>query len=214
MTLYDEDLDRMAADPHLVTDDEVRSLIREIRDLKQHRLVEGMKDDKRYIRQLEDALDFYADPENYFAIAFMADPPCGAFADDFEDIEDIGFKPGKRARQVLDYGYNVVEHPKSGEEDLQVAEQVLVRGTGALPPPDHAWEQGLTVASIDFVREVMDFVERVDAGKEDMHLDVVNTCVAAAQLLKDRVISLTDTVTLHEFMSLGTFPQSKVSSLP
>lgn len=51
------------------------------------------------------ALEFYADPETYFAIGFMPDRPCGEFMEDFEDVEhDDGgkwFKPGKRARAVL-----------------------------------------------------------------------------------------------------------------
>lgn len=57
---------------------------------------------------LREALAFYADPETYFAIAFMADPPCGEFADDFEELDgalghpDGGAwtKPGKRAREA------------------------------------------------------------------------------------------------------------------
>ena len=50
--------------------------------------------------ELVEALTFYADPETYFAIAFMADPPCGPFVDDLDETE-LGDKPGKRARYVL-----------------------------------------------------------------------------------------------------------------
>ncbi len=55
--------------------------------------------------RLEEALEFYADPEEYHAIAFAADPPCGGFADDFD--EDHGHPDydrhmaGKRARAAL-----------------------------------------------------------------------------------------------------------------
>lgn len=51
------------------------------------------------------ALAFYADPEIYHAIAFMADPPCGEWVDDFD--ENHGHPdypramPGKRAREAL-----------------------------------------------------------------------------------------------------------------
>jgi hypothetical protein len=60
------------------------------------------------IRQLDQALEalcFYANPENYHAMTITADPPCGAFADDFS--EDHGFDhydrpmPGAKARAAL-----------------------------------------------------------------------------------------------------------------
>ena len=58
--------------------------------------------DKEWIDHLAETLLFYADPDNYFAIAFAADPPCGDFADDFEYSEKYGRRiPGKRARKVL-----------------------------------------------------------------------------------------------------------------
>lgn len=50
------------------------------------------------------ALEFYANPDTYFAIAFMPDPPNGEFMDDFSDVEtEWGpeYRPGKRARQAL-----------------------------------------------------------------------------------------------------------------
>jgi hypothetical protein len=64
---------------------------------------------KLLVSQLETALRFYADPDTYFAIAFLPDPPCGDFMDDFEELDgDLGhpgggswIKPGKRARQAL-----------------------------------------------------------------------------------------------------------------
>jgi hypothetical protein len=52
------------------------------------------------VRELEEALEFYADPASYFGIAFFADPPCGAFALDVDDTE-FGPKPGAKARAVL-----------------------------------------------------------------------------------------------------------------
>lgn len=59
--------------------------------------------------RLREALEFYADPDTYFAIAVFADAPCGDFADDFEELDgDLGHpgggawvKPGKRARAAL-----------------------------------------------------------------------------------------------------------------
>lgn len=55
--------------------------------------------------RLTTALEFYADPDSYFAIAVIADRPAGAFADDFsltEDcIGDVRERPGKHAREAL-----------------------------------------------------------------------------------------------------------------
>ena len=61
------------------------------------------------IEKLKEALAFYADPETYFAIAIIPDPPCGEFMDDFDDeYESEAYPPpynrplpGKRARAVL-----------------------------------------------------------------------------------------------------------------
>lgn len=52
------------------------------------------------------ALEFYANPENYVAIAFLPDPPCGDFIKDFSDDHGFdysapGYRPGKRARKAL-----------------------------------------------------------------------------------------------------------------
>ena len=57
------------------------------------------------IAALEEALEFYADPDTYCAISFWSDPPCGEFMEDFS--EDHGYfdydrpMPGARARAVL-----------------------------------------------------------------------------------------------------------------
>lgn len=50
---------------------------------------------------LREALEFYADPETYFAIGIFPDPPCGEFINDFSDTE-LGVKPGAKARAVLE----------------------------------------------------------------------------------------------------------------
>lgn len=56
---------------------------------------------KRLLRA-EEALEFYADPDTYFACAFFFDPPCGAFREDFSLVEgDTVERPGKLAREVL-----------------------------------------------------------------------------------------------------------------
>lgn len=53
----------------------------------------------------EAVIEFYADPESYHAVAFMADPPAGGFADDFD--QEHGHEdyprpmPGKRAREYF-----------------------------------------------------------------------------------------------------------------
>lgn len=51
---------------------------------------------------LAEALAFYADPDSYFAIAIMADRPCGEFADDVSKDETYGrHMPGAKARAAL-----------------------------------------------------------------------------------------------------------------
>ena len=56
--------------------------------------------------KLREALEFYADPENYHAIGFRFDRPCGGFADDFSEDHGHDFydrpMPGKLARETLD----------------------------------------------------------------------------------------------------------------
>ncbi len=52
--------------------------------------------------RLRKAVEFYADPGQYHAIAFVFDSPCGGFADDFtEDLEYRRPMPGKTAREAL-----------------------------------------------------------------------------------------------------------------
>lgn len=57
---------------------------------------------------LTDAVEFYANPETYHAISFLADPPCGDFADDFSEDHGDPFydraMPGKLAREALKHG--------------------------------------------------------------------------------------------------------------
>lgn len=51
---------------------------------------------------LAETLAFYADPETYFAIAFVYDRPCGDFSDDeSESDSELGIRHGKRARAAL-----------------------------------------------------------------------------------------------------------------
>ena len=54
------------------------------------------------LNEILEALDFYADPDTYFAIGFIPDRPAGDFMDDFSETE-LGYKPGKLARKIL-YG--------------------------------------------------------------------------------------------------------------
>lgn len=50
---------------------------------------------------LYETLEFYADPDTYFAVAIISDPPCGELIDDFSETPAFGFKPGKRARECI-----------------------------------------------------------------------------------------------------------------
>ena len=62
-------------------------------------------------RRLRKALEFYADPETYFAIGFFPDRPCGSFMKDFSSVptpwgHGTRKKPGKRARKALEVNGN------------------------------------------------------------------------------------------------------------
>ena len=63
-----------------------------------------MTTEEKYEKAVE-ALAFYADPDTYAAICYMADSPAGEFMEDFS--EDHGFNqydrpmPGKLARSTL-----------------------------------------------------------------------------------------------------------------
>jgi hypothetical protein len=61
------------------------------------------------VGRLRAALEFYADPDTYFAIGIFADPPCGEFIDDFSEHGHPEYpagdmRPGKRAREALTAG--------------------------------------------------------------------------------------------------------------
>ena len=48
------------------------------------------------------ALDYYANPDTYAAIALLPDPPCGDFIHDVSKAGDYGRRmPGKMARRAL-----------------------------------------------------------------------------------------------------------------
>ena len=64
-----------------------------------------MTEEEKLNKALE-VIKFYANPENYFAIGFFPDPPCGEFVNDFSEYDyehpDMdGERPGKRAREFL-----------------------------------------------------------------------------------------------------------------
>ncbi len=55
-------------------------------------------------KALEEALEFYADPDSYFAIGIFPDRPCGPFADDTGDDHGGDYERpmhGDYARRVL-----------------------------------------------------------------------------------------------------------------
>jgi hypothetical protein len=58
--------------------------------------------------KLREALEFYADPNSYFAILMWPDRPCGEFMDDISDADSWSDFPfnremhGKRARAALE----------------------------------------------------------------------------------------------------------------
>lgn len=56
------------------------------------------------LKEAMEALEFYGNPDTYFAIVFFPDPPCGEFMDDFaRDHANEDYRhpmPGKRARSI------------------------------------------------------------------------------------------------------------------
>jgi len=64
-------------------------------------LYDYLKNDKRKIKSLVNALAFYADEDTYFAIGFFPDKPCGDFIKDFSKDSLGKISPGKKARAVL-----------------------------------------------------------------------------------------------------------------
>ncbi len=63
---------------------------------------EERADKVKFNAKLLEALAFYADPNTYFAIGFLPDPPNGEFMGDFS-VTELGQKPGKLAREVLEW---------------------------------------------------------------------------------------------------------------
>lgn len=59
-----------------------------------------MQVDDKLMTDIIDVVCFYGNAETYSAIGFFPDPPNGEFMDDFGDSPQ-GFKPGKRAREIL-----------------------------------------------------------------------------------------------------------------
>lgn len=57
--------------------------------------------DRELILKLVNALNFYGDPETWFAVLLFPDPPNGPIMEDFSKTPVYGVKPGKRARRVL-----------------------------------------------------------------------------------------------------------------
>ena len=59
----------------------------------------------KIISDLIEGLNFYADPDTYFAIMILSDPPCGEFYYDFSDDHKSNQydnpMPGKLARKVI-----------------------------------------------------------------------------------------------------------------
>lgn len=75
--------------------------------------IAGLRADKA---ELLAGLEFYADPENYHAIAFFSDPPHGEFMNDFSETDWSDYDrpmPGKRARELI------LEHQPEHKEETE-----------------------------------------------------------------------------------------------
>lgn len=86
---------------HSVLAEQALDKVDVIRALKQKLAQSDDAGKKALAGELIEALGFYADPSTYFAIGFFPDHPCGDFINDFSKTDDLGMKPGKRARKAL-----------------------------------------------------------------------------------------------------------------
>jgi hypothetical protein len=100
----------MAIDSYLVQGGSLPPEWKQVRDVAEltercEQLVAHVNQEDEEADRMREALEFYADPENYHAIAFLPNRPCGEFAEDFD--ENHGHPdydrpmPGKRAREAL-----------------------------------------------------------------------------------------------------------------
>ena len=112
------------------------------------------------------ALEFYQDPESYFAVAVMGDRPCGEFADDFGFVnKDWGWRPGQVARRafkkvgkvVPDFQLGPKMYPKEPKErrdpfkEIKKAAKVVDKRTKAMKVVDaaHAAEYEAMGGNVD-----------------------------------------------------------------
>lgn len=98
--LYDNGVDDLSA--YLVKPEPAGDNIILVKTIDYNRYVEL----EQKLAKAVAALRFYADPNSYFGIALLPDPPCGDFIKDFdevyyEDIDENVFRPGKIARETL-----------------------------------------------------------------------------------------------------------------
>lgn len=73
------------------------------------------------IKKLIKALYFYANPETYHAISFLADHPCGGFIKDFSIEEGSIYDrpiPGATARRLIE------ELVDEGDTDMTIADLI------------------------------------------------------------------------------------------
>jgi len=82
------------------------------RDALQKRITEleaSNTDLRTALERAVTVINFYSDPQTYFAMSIIADRPCGEFVTDYEELSgELGHpdgspwqKPGKRARVSL-----------------------------------------------------------------------------------------------------------------
>lgn len=82
---------------------EAELAVAQVADVEIHNALDLLR-----IKELEDALAFYANPDSYFAVFIVGDRPCGEFADDFSYCDHLAEygpydrpMPGKHARVTL-----------------------------------------------------------------------------------------------------------------
>lgn len=68
-------------------------------------LVAQINEEDEEAERMREALEFYADPDTYFGMSIICDPPCGDFYRDFDEDHGNDFydraMPGKQARDAL-----------------------------------------------------------------------------------------------------------------
>lgn len=122
------------------------------------------------IAGLRSALEFYADPETYFAVAFLFDPPCGGFESDFSEVDHPHFDlwPGKLARAALRGEHELVAEDIETPESWKMLALEFMRQASILENDSH-FDDHLIEFRNDGWTVQHPVAERIDGSLFDCH---------------------------------------------